>query len=78
MPTQALSEAMELAASWPAEIQDELAAIAREMDAEFRGGTYHASAEELAGIDRGLAAAREGRFATAEEMEELFAKYRPR
>jgi predicted transcriptional regulator len=40
------------------------------------GGTYKASPEELRGIDRGLRDAAEGRFATAEEVEATFAKYR--
>jgi hypothetical protein len=40
-------------------------------------GKYNATAEELAGIDRGLKAARERRFATDEQIEELFKKYRP-
>jgi predicted transcriptional regulator len=40
-------------------------------------GTYRATPEELAGIDRGLKAAREGRFATDDQIEELFKKHRP-
>lgn len=61
---------------WPQEAQEELAEIALEIDASLRGETYRATAEELAGIDRGLAAAREGRFATPEEVEAVFAKHR--
>ena len=45
-------------------------------DARLEGGKYHATADELAGIDRGLKAAREGRFATATELEAVFAKHR--
>jgi predicted transcriptional regulator len=63
--------------SWPEEAQEELAAIAREMDEGLRGGIYHASKEELAGIDRGLKAAREGRFATDEDVEAALSKRRP-
>ena len=37
---------------------------------------YRATKEELEGIDRGLRAADEGRFATAAEVEAVFAKYR--
>jgi predicted transcriptional regulator len=40
-------------------------------------GAYHATPEELAGIRRGLKAAREGRFATDDEIERLFEKHRP-
>jgi predicted transcriptional regulator len=39
-------------------------------------GVYHATPKELAGIDRGLKAAREGRLATDEEVEAIFAKHR--
>jgi predicted transcriptional regulator len=40
-------------------------------------GTYRATPEELAGIERDLKAAREGRFATDDQIEELFKKHRP-
>lgn len=62
--------------TWPEAAQAELLEMVRDMDAAFRGGGYHASAEELAGIDRGLADARAGSFATDDEMSALFAKYR--
>lgn len=41
-----------------------------------KDGFYIASEEELSGIDRGLRDAAEGKFATAEEVEATFAKYR--
>src|SRR5919108_2591764 len=37
------------------------------VEAELQGGINHANPEETVGIDRGLKAAREGRFATDEE-----------
>jgi hypothetical protein len=76
MTSKALEEAMRRAETWPDEAQEQLAEIAFEIDAELKGGTYHATPEELAGIDRGLKAAREGRFATDEEVEAVFAKRR--
>ncbi len=76
MTTKALKDVMELVESWPDELQNELAEIVRDMEAGMRGGLYHPTPEELAGIDRGLKAAREGRFATDEEVEAVFAKYR--
>jgi len=76
MASKALEEAMRRAETWPAEAQEELAEIALEIDASLRGGTYHATLEELEGIDRGLKAAREGRFATDEEVEAVIAKPR--
>jgi len=75
MASKALEEAMRRAETWPAEAQEELAEIALEIDASLRGGTYHATLEELEGIDRGLKAAREARFATDEEVEAVIAKH---
>jgi predicted transcriptional regulator len=42
----------------------------------IHGGAYRASPEELAGIDRGLRDSAEGRSATDEEVEAVFAKHR--
>jgi hypothetical protein len=77
MTTKALEEAIRRAETWPAEAQEQLAEIAFEIDAELKGGVYHATPEELAGIDRGIKAAREGRFATDQEVEAVLAKHRP-
>jgi predicted transcriptional regulator len=76
MTVKVLKEAMERVESWPQEAQEELAEIAFEIDALLKGGNYHATTDELQGIDRGLKAAREGRFATDEEVEAVLAKYR--
>jgi predicted transcriptional regulator len=76
MASKALKEAMRRIESWPEAAQDELAEIALEIDARIKGGQYHATPEELAGIDRGLEAAREGRFATDQQVEAMFAKHR--
>lgn len=77
MTAQVLKDLVKRAETWPPELQEELAEIARELDSAFRGGVYHATPEELAGIDRGLEDARAGRFATDEEVAAVFAKYRP-
>jgi predicted transcriptional regulator len=77
MTAEALKDVMRRAESWPQEAQDELAEIAREIENALQGGLYHASPAELAGIDRGLKAAQEGRFATAAQVEAVFAKHRP-
>jgi predicted transcriptional regulator len=75
MTIRALKEVMQRVETWPEAAQEELADIALEIEAELQGGVYHARPEELAGIDRGLKAAREGRFATDEEVEAVFAKH---
>ncbi len=76
MTAQMLKDVMSRVESWPEEVQAELAAIALEIDAELGGGVYHATEEELKGIDRGLKAARDGRFATEKQVKAVFAKHR--
>jgi hypothetical protein len=76
MTIKVLKDVIERAETWPDEAQAELAAIALEIDASVREGVYHATREELDGIDRGHKAAREGRFATDEEVEAVLAKHR--
>ncbi|MGB6397590.1 MAG: hypothetical protein WBF73_18185 [Bradyrhizobium sp.] len=78
MKTKKLNEALERVEAWPADIQNELAEFALELDAGFRDGEYQPTPEELAGIDRGLRAAAEGRFASDQEVESVFAKFRGR
>ena len=77
MTAQILKDVIQLAESWPEAAQRQLADYARELDAELAGGVYHPTPEELAGIRRGLKAADEGRFASAEEVERVFSKLRP-
>jgi hypothetical protein len=76
MKTKKLTEVLERIEAWPPEAQNELADFALELDAEFKDGEYEPTPEELAGIDRGLRAAAEGRFATDQQVEAVFAKFR--
>ena len=76
MKTKMLTEVLERVESWPAHVQDELAEIALELDAGVKETEYQPTPEELAGIDRGLRAAAEGRFATDQQVEAVFAKFR--
>jgi predicted transcriptional regulator len=78
MTSKALQDVIERVESWPSEAQDELAQIVREMESAMQGQAYRPSVEELAGIDRGLKAAREGRFASDTDVEAVFVKHRPR
>jgi predicted transcriptional regulator len=75
MKTKALQDVLERVDRWPADAQNAWAEIAIEIEAEMTG-VYHATPGVLAGIDRGLRAAAEGRFATDAEVEAVFAKYR--
>jgi hypothetical protein len=61
--------------TWSEKDQEELAEVAREIEAR-RTGVYHAMPEELEAIDHGLRASAEGRIATEEEVEAAFRKFR--
>jgi predicted transcriptional regulator len=78
MKTKQLVEILERVERWPAHAQDELAEIAREIEESLNSGDYEPTAAELAGIDRGLRDADQGRFATEAEVEAVFAKFRRR
>jgi hypothetical protein len=60
---------------WPSEDQEALVEAACGIEAE-RMGVCHATAEELAAVDRGLDDVRSGRFATVEAQNEARAKLR--
>jgi len=77
MTTKVLTDAMKLVETWPEEAQEELAGIALEIHTALHGGVYHATQDELAGIDRGLRAANERRFVEPEEVAAIFARHRP-
>lgn len=77
MTAKALKDVLQRVEAWPEHAQDMLAELALEIDQELRQGQYRATPAELAGIDRGLKAAREGRFASDAEVEAVIAKHRP-
>ena len=58
--------------------QEQLAEFALELEAGLKDGEYQPTPEELAGIDRGLRDAAQGRFASEQEVEAAFAKFRTR
>jgi hypothetical protein len=66
---------LERVQSWPEEDQEELAEIAREIEAR-RSGTYRLSDDERAAVGAGLEAARRGEFASEEEIEEFYQLHR--
>ncbi|HTQ12936.1 MAG TPA: hypothetical protein VMH86_03595 [Rhizomicrobium sp.] len=71
-----LSDLLDRAKGWPKGAQDELARVALQIEAELGQGDYHATPEELAGVDRGLRDSADGKFASAAEVEATLAKYR--
>jgi predicted transcriptional regulator len=76
MKTKMLTNVLARVESWPPQVQNELAEIALELDASLNGGDYEPSEAELAGIDRGLRDAEQGRYATEQQVESAFAKFR--
>lgn len=76
MKSKQLAEILERVERWPARAQDELADFARDIEESLNGGDYQPTDAELAGIDRGLREADQGRFATEAEVEAAFAKFR--
>lgn len=76
MTTKILQEAMRRVEAWPEAAQVELAELALEIDQGFSGEVYRATAEEVAGIERGLKDAGEGRLATDEQVKAAFDKFR--
>lgn len=76
MKTKRLTQALERIEHWPAEWQEQLADIAFDIDSEIKDGVYRPTPEELEGIDRGLHDAEQSRFATDEQVEQAFAKFR--
>ncbi|HZQ12335.1 MAG TPA: hypothetical protein VFB31_05955 [Pseudolabrys sp.] len=59
--------------SWPAEDQEELADVARVIEAR-RTGVYRLSDEERTAVREGMAAARRGEFVPDDEMEKFVAR----
>jgi len=76
MKTKRLTQVLERVEAWPADAQDALADIARDIDDSLAKGDYVPTPAELAGIDRGLRDAEAGRFATEAEVDAAFAKLR--
>jgi predicted transcriptional regulator len=68
-------EILQHVASWPEEDQEELANVARDIEAR-RTGLYRLSEEKRQAIMEGLADARAGRFASDQEIEAIFKKAR--
>jgi predicted transcriptional regulator len=70
--TKALLERVQ---SWPVEDQEELAEVAREIEAR-RSGMYRLSDEERTAVHAGMEAACRGDFATEEEIEAFYQLHR--
>ncbi|TQF28276.1 hypothetical protein [Bradyrhizobium sp. UNPA324] len=75
MAASDLRNLLERAQTWSEEAQNELVAIASEIENELLGGEYLATQEELRSIDAALASIDRGEVATDAEVAEAFAKF---
>jgi predicted transcriptional regulator len=77
MTTNDLKILLERVQTWPEEAQDELVAVANQIETELRGRDYLATQEELQIIDAAMASIDSGEVATEAEIKAVFAKFRP-
>ena len=66
---------MERVGAWPEEAQEQAVELLLALEQEY-AERYELSDEDMAAIDRGLEDAQQGRFATDEQIEALFKRYR--
>jgi hypothetical protein len=71
-----LRNLLERVQSWPEEAQDELFAVADQIESELRGQDYLATRDELQIIDAAIAAIDGGEVASEAEIKVTFAKFR--
>ena len=71
-----LKKLLERILTWPEEAQDELVAVANQIESELQGRDYLATREELQIIDAAMAAIDGGEVAADVEIEAAFAKFR--
>ena len=71
-----LKKLLERIQTWPEEAQDELVAVANQIESELQGRDYLATREELRIIDAAMAAIDGGEVAAHVEIEAAFAKFR--
>ena len=67
---------LERVQTWPEEAQNELVAIANQIESELRGDEYAATVDELQVIDAAIASLDVGESATDVEVAATFAKFR--
>jgi hypothetical protein len=74
--TQTVKEILRRVEAWPQEDQEELAEIARGIEAR-RSGVYHATPEELEASDEALGQMARGERASQEQVQEAFSSFVP-
>jgi hypothetical protein len=76
MTTTDLKNLLERVQTWPEEAQDELVAVANQIESELQGKEYLATREELRIIDAAMASIDAGEVATDAEIKAAFARFR--
>jgi hypothetical protein len=71
-----LKNLLERVQTWPEEAQNELVALANQIESELRGDDYFATREELQTIDAAIASIDSGQVASDSEVEAAFVKFR--
>jgi predicted transcriptional regulator len=74
MTREDINAVLEGVRSWPQEDQEELAELAREIEAR-RTGVYVMNEEERAAVREGLDQARRGEFVPDDEMDAFWKRY---
>jgi hypothetical protein len=75
MNTTDLKNLLERVQTWPEAAQDELVAVANQIETELQGRDYLATQEELRIIDAAMASIDGGEVATDPEIKAAFAKF---
>jgi hypothetical protein len=70
-----LKSLMECVQNWPETAQDELVAVANQIESELKGGDYLATREELRIIDAAIASFDRGEATTDIEINAAFTKF---
>ncbi len=76
MTATELKDLLERIKTWPEEAQDELVAVANQIESELQSQDYLATREELQVIDAAMASIDGGEAATDAEISAAFAKFR--
>jgi hypothetical protein len=71
-----LKTLLERVQSWPEEAQDELVAVANQIESELRGRDYLATRQELQIIDAAMTSIDGGEVASEAEIKAAFARFR--
>ena len=74
--TTDLKQLLERVQTWPEEAQDELVAVANQIESELKSRDYIATQDELRVIDAAMASIDRGEVATEAEIKVAFAKFR--